>query len=127
MSEQKFCASLGKDAEWKEGARGFFEYRDLGIKDATNGAFNAHVIRLKDPSSHGLRGTGQHVHELDFQMFYVLKGWIKFTYEGRGEVTFQAGDSCLQPPGIVHDEIECSDDIEVIEITSPANFKTTSV
>jgi len=26
-------------------------------------------------------------------------------YEDHGEHMFEAGDSCLQPPGIVHDEM----------------------
>ena len=124
MTDQKFCTSHAKDAEWKPGLRGFFEYRDLGIGEATNGAVHAHVIRLGDQTGDGPRHTGQHQHILDFQMFYVLKGWIKFAYEGYGKVTFNAGDCCLQPPGIVHDEVGCSDDVELIEITSPAEFET---
>ena len=60
-------------------------------------------------------------------MVYVLKGWIKFIYEGQGEHTFHAGDCCLQAAGIVHDEIECSDDVEVLEITSPGEFATHAV
>ena len=68
--------------------------------------------------------TGAHVHELGFQMFYILKGWIRFAYEDQGKFTFGPGDSCLQPPGIVHDEIDCSEDLELIEFTSPAEFKT---
>lgn len=127
MTDQDFCTSHAKDAQWDDGPRGFFQYRDLGIKAATKGAFNAHVIRLKQGVDHDARDTGSHKHALDFQMFYVLKGWIKFTYEGHGEVTFNAGDCCLQPPGIVHDEIGCSDDVELIEITAPADFETTAL
>lgn len=123
-TDQQFSAHFAKDAEWQTGARSYFEYRDLGIKDATHGAFNAHVIRLKNPGEHGSRTTGAHQHALDFQMFYVLKGWVKFLYEGKGMYTFHAGDCCLQPPGLIHDEIECSDDVEILEVTSPAVFKT---
>ena len=124
MSKHRFCVNRAEDADWEGGLRGFFVYRDLGIKEATRGAFNAHVIKLKDDPTNKLRATGPHTHELDFQMIYVLKGWIKFAYEGEGEFTFRAGDCCLQPPGILHDEIECSDDIELIEITAPADFET---
>jgi hypothetical protein len=42
-------------------------------------------------------------------MFYVLKGWIKFVYEGEGEYPFNAGDCLLRPSGIVHNELDCSD------------------
>ena len=131
MSEgkQTFSASLAKDAVYKPGLRSFMEYRDLGIDKATHGKFRAHVIRVKGDfhGAHDMHTTGLHKHECDFQMFYVLKGWIRFVYEGHGEHTFHAGDCVLQPPGIVHNELECSDDIEVLEIYSPAVHPTVVV
>jgi hypothetical protein len=30
----------------------------------------------------------------------------------------------VQPPGILHNELDCSDDLELLEITSPADFQT---
>ncbi len=71
-----------------------------------------------------LRTTGMHRHECDFQMFYVLKGWVTMVYEGVGEFTFHEGDCCLQPAGIAHNEIRCSADNETLEIYSPAVHKT---
>jgi mannose-6-phosphate isomerase-like protein (cupin superfamily) len=130
MSEPKqlFSASLAKDAVYKPGLRSFMEYRDLGIETATHGKFRAHVIRIKDDAgSHDLHTTGLHRHDCDFQMFYVLKGWIRFVYETEGERIFHAGDCVLQPPGIVHNELECSDDVEVLEIYSPAVHPTVVV
>ena len=128
MSEPKqmFSASLAKDAVYKTGLRSFMEYRDLGIDSATHGKFRAHVIRIKPGAegAHDLHTTGLHKHECDFQMFYVLNGWIKFIYEGHGEHTFTTGDCVLQPPGIVHNELDCSDDLEVLEIYSPAVHET---
>ena len=121
--EQKFCTTSATGAKWTQGLRKFFEYRDLGISEATGGAYNAHVIRVKKPVTE-FPHTGPHVHDLEFQMIYVLKGWIRFTYEGQGEFTFSEGYSCLQPAGIVHDELACSDDLELIEFTAPANFNT---
>ncbi len=57
-------------------------------------------------------------------MFYVLNGWIKLVYEGHGEQTFGKGDCILQPPGIVHNELDCSDDVEILEVYSPAVHET---
>ena len=57
-------------------------------------------------------------------MVYVLKGWIKFNYEGVGEVTLRAGSCVHQPPGIYHTELGHSDDVEMIEIIMPADFET---
>jgi uncharacterized protein YjlB len=87
------------------------------------------VIRIKKdgPGAHDLHTTGLHQHLCDFQMVYILKGWIKLVYAEHGEFTFQAGDCFLQPPGIVHNELECSDDVEVLEIYSPAVHETVKV
>ena len=57
-------------------------------------------------------------------MVYILKGWVTFEYEEQGEVTMRAGTATLQPPGIRHREIAHSDDLELIEICSPADFET---
>ena len=130
MGEGKFSfsTSFAKDATFKDGLRDFLEYRDLGVADATNGQYRAQVIRVKKgASTDGLHSTGLHRHRLDFQMIYILKGWMRFTYEDQGERTFGPGDCCLQPPGIVHNEIECSDDVELLEITSPAQYETAVV
>jgi mannose-6-phosphate isomerase-like protein (cupin superfamily) len=132
MSEtpkQLFSASLAKDAVYRPGLRSFMEYRDLGIERATHGQFRAHVIRVKPdaPGNHDMHTTGLHQHICDFQMFYVLKGWIRFVYEGQGERRFETGDCVLQPAGIVHNELECSDDLEVLEIYSPAVHPTLAV
>ena len=128
-TEQEFSVSLAKDAVYKTGLRSFMEYRDLGIEQGTHGQFRAHVIRIKkgECGDRDLHTTGLHQHLCDFQMFYVLKGWIRFVYEGKGEHTFQAGDCVLQPPAIVHNELECSDDVEILEVYSPAVHKTVVV
>ena len=103
------------------GLRSFFEYRDLGIKSATGGKFVAHVIRAV-PGKH--TEPQWHTHNLEFQMVYILKGWVKFEYEEEGEITLREGSSVLQPPGIKHREVSHSDDLELLEICSPAVFET---
>ncbi len=116
--------SHARDARFERGLRAFFEYRDLGIGEATEGAFGAHVIRAI-PGEHA---TGQwHTHDLPFQMFFVLKGWVRFEYEDIGEKTFEAGDCCYQPCLVRHREIAHSDDVEILEITGPAEFETKNV
>jgi len=123
--KQKFCHSLGSEAHFEErGLRSYFEYRDLGIAEASNGEVVAHVIRAKE----GHSATGQwHKHECTFQMIYILKGWVRFEYEGQGEKLLNPGDSVLQPAGIRHREIEHSADLELIEIVSPADFRSLDV
>ena len=103
------------------GLRAFFEYRDLGIASASDGKIGAHVIRATP--GEGARPEW-HIHELDFQMVYILKGWVEFEYEDAGFVRLEAGASVYQPPRIRHREIRHSDDIEMLEITAPAAFVT---
>ncbi|MBO6603615.1 MAG: cupin domain-containing protein [Roseicyclus sp.] len=104
-----------------EGLRAFFEYRGLGIAEATDGRFGAQVIRAVP----GRKSPGEwHSHRLEFQLVYVTKGWVLFEYEGEGEHLLRAGSCVLQPPGIRHRELRHSDDMELIEITAPATFET---
>ena len=126
---QGFCVSHADGSgtfksNFTGGLRAFFEYRNLGVDDATQGKYSANVIRAV-PGRH--TEPSWHIHDLDFQMIYILQGWVTFEYEGQGRVTFRPGSAALQPPGIRHKEIEHSDDLELIEITSPAEFKTESV
>lgn len=124
MSDQQFTISKANAATFEPGLRGFFEYRDLGIGEATDGRYHAHVIRATDATT---EGTGKHTHTLDFQMVYILKGWAEFWYDGQGTKRVEAGDAVLQPPGIKHDLLACFDDLEMLEITSPAEFETTTL
>ncbi len=120
--EQEFCVALAEEARFEpQGLRSFFEYRDLGIEKATSGRYHAQVIRAREDCA---QGTGAHRHGLDFQMVYVLKGWVDFEYQDQGRFRFGPGDSVLQPPGIRHELLACSDDLELLEITSPADFST---
>jgi quercetin dioxygenase-like cupin family protein len=57
-------------------------------------------------------------------MVYVLRGWVRFEYESVGEVLLRQSSCVHQPAGIRHREIEHSDDLEMLEITLPAEFKT---
>ncbi len=113
----RHAAESGFDA----GLRAFFEYRDLGIREATRGAFGAHVIRAV-PGEHP--EPKWHTHDLAFQMVYVLKGWVRFEYEDIGEVELRPGDCVHQPPRVRHREVAHSDDLELIEVTGPAEFAT---
>jgi len=120
----KFVVSRFNPADFKsDGLRTYAQYRDLGIKDATNGMAVAHVIRFVgkcDPKV----VSKEHLHEAEFQMIYVLKGSMVSSFDGQGTHTLKAGDAWLQPHGIKHKVLDYSSDCEVLEIVMPANFKT---
>lgn len=121
MTDQKLSVVHADDARFEpDGLRACFVYRDLGISAATQGRYHAHVIKAVDVEEDGI---GLHRHnEIDFQMVYILKGWMRFWYEGKGEVVAREGTCILQPPKVKHDVLEWSEDLELLEVTSPAEF-----
>ena len=124
MTTPGFVVSHAQDATFERGLRSFFEYRDLGIKQATDGRAVAHVIR----AAAGTAFSSQpHRHQTTFQLVYVLNGWIEFEYEGKGRVRLEAGSCVHQPPGIRHREVGHSEDVEMLEIVLPGDFKTEEV
>ena len=127
-NKQTYCYTRSEDAEFKPGLRGAALYRDFGIEEATGGQFGAcHTIMNKEKHSEKT-STGMHKHHCDFQFAYCLKGSITFVVEGlEGELTFKAGDSWMQPPGIVHNETFVSEDYECITLYSPAKFETEAI
>lgn len=118
----KFSVQHARDGKFvADGLRQYFEYRDLGIREATGDKAVMHVIRARE----GTNATGEwHRHEVDLQLVYILKGWVRFEYEGVGEVLLESGSCVHQPPGIRHREIAHSPDLELIEIVAPAAFRT---
>jgi mannose-6-phosphate isomerase-like protein (cupin superfamily) len=118
----RFHVAHLKDAKFaRRGLRSYFEYRDLGIKRATGGRAVAHVIRAR----RGKAPHGEwHAHDCRMQFVYVLKGWVLFEYEGVGQVMMTAGSCFYQPPNIRHREIRHSRNLEMIEVVSPARFRT---
>lgn len=124
MGTEGFVATHLEGAQFERGLRSFFEYRDLGIREATQGRVAAHVIRAAEGAAFS---SQPHRHQTAFQMVYILKGWIEFEYEGQGVVRLEAGSCVHQPPGIRHRECGHSPDIEMLEIVLPADFKTEEV
>jgi mannose-6-phosphate isomerase-like protein (cupin superfamily) len=120
---QSFTVSHARDGEFKaDGLRPYARYRDLGIAAASGGLCQAHVIRMVPPATDEVRK--RHYHETELQLIYVLKGWMKNEFEGHGEQLMEAGSCWLQPPKIKHTVLDYSDDLEVLEIIVPADFKT---
>ncbi len=118
-----FVASHHRPDAFEQGLRRYAQYRDLGIAGATGGMVRAHVIKMSPPCDPA-EVSKRHFHDVEFQMVYVLKGWIKGEYEGAGVVTMREGSCWLQPPKIKHSVLDYSDDCELLEIIMPADFAT---
>ncbi|MGB6634189.1 MAG: cupin, partial [Bradyrhizobium sp.] len=122
--KQHVAISHYRDEDFKaDGLRTYAQYRDLGVAEASSGVARAHVIRLIGPCEPEVVSK-LHFHDVDFQMVYVLKGWVKTYMEGVGETTFQTGSSWTQPSRIKHLIMDYSDDVELLEVILPADFRT---
>jgi uncharacterized cupin superfamily protein len=122
--KQRIAISHHREEDFKaDGLRTYAQYRDLGIADATHGLAQAHVIRLIGPCNPA-EVSKLHFHDVEFQMVYVLKGWVKTYMEGQGETLMKEGSAWTQPPRIKHLILDYSDDVELLEVILPAEFKT---
>ena len=122
--KQRVAISHYRDEDFlTNGLRTYAQYRDLGIADASHGLAQAHVIRLIGPCNPA-EVSKLHFHDVEFQMVYVLKGWVKTFMEGQGETLMKEGSCWTQPPRIKHLIRDYSDDCELLEVILPAEFKT---
>jgi len=122
--KQRIAISHHREEDFKaDGLRAYAKYRDLGIAEASRGLARAHVIRLVGPCDPA-EVSKLHFHDVDFQMVYVLKGWVKTYMEGQGETLMQQGSAWTQPPRIKHLIMDYSHDVELLEVILPAEFKT---
>jgi mannose-6-phosphate isomerase-like protein (cupin superfamily) len=122
--KQRIAISHYRDEDFvANGLRRYAHYRDLGIADATHGLAQAHVIRLIGPCNPA-EVSKLHFHDVEFQLVYVLKGWVKTYMEGQGETLMKEGSCWTQPPRIKHLILDYADNCELLEVLLPAEFKT---
>ena len=114
------CQQFDEAEFGKTGRRSFFEYRDTGLSDLTNGDYRAQVMSATDV----METTGWHYHQCDLQFVYILKGWVDLEFEGGRSERVAAGAALSIPPGMVHNEISCSPDFEALEVVAPAQMET---
>lgn len=101
--------------------RAGMEYRDL-VPDRRGGSVIASHIRIREG---GPVPDYVHFHEVRAQFIYCYRGWVEVVYEDQGPpFVLQPGDCVLQPPGIRHRVLRCSDGLEVVELSSPAEHLT---
>jgi quercetin dioxygenase-like cupin family protein len=105
---------------WRQGRAGM-RYRDL-IPERQGGRLIASHIQIPEGGS---VADYVHFHDVEFQVIYCYKGWVRVVYEDQGpSFVMHDGDCVLQPPQIRHQVLECAPGLEVVEITCPAEHET---
>jgi quercetin dioxygenase-like cupin family protein len=110
----------GDDGGWVKGRAGML-YRDL-IPSRLGGAVIASHIRIPEA---GPVPDLVHFHDVEFQLIFCHRGWVRLAYEDQGPpFVLEAGGCVLQPPQIRHRVLEASANLEVVEVTTPAEHLT---
>ncbi|MEQ9640147.1 MAG: cupin domain-containing protein [Alphaproteobacteria bacterium] len=107
-----------------QGRRDFFEYIDLGVKQASGGQLMAQVMKTKKGLS---EPTGWHYHTCESQFIYVIKGWVDLDFETGESIRVGAGESLYIPGGLKHNETATSEELEILEVAGPSELGTVPV
>ena len=113
--------SSAKKPVMTKGRRDFFTYRDLGVKDASNGTMRAQITSAITGMT---QPTGWHYHVCEHQFVYVLNGWVELEFETGEMLRCEPGDTVYIPGGLKHNELRTSDDLEILEVSTPGEIGT---
>jgi mannose-6-phosphate isomerase-like protein (cupin superfamily) len=112
---QRFVHHMAAKAEWRPWRLAGFEARDIGIAAATNGLAGVKVARVAGvPRGEATRHGGE------FLFLFVLQGTATFAAEGRRAEPLAVGDAVTIPADLSHVLAECSADLELLEVSLPA-------
>jgi mannose-6-phosphate isomerase-like protein (cupin superfamily) len=120
----QLAVTSAKTPQFVKGRRDFFKYRDLGVTKATEGWMRAQVTSAITGMT---QPTGWHYHVCEGQFVYTLKGWVELEFEDGTVCKLGAGDSVFIPGGMRHNELSTSDDLEILEVSVPADMGTVPV
>jgi len=118
---QTLAYTTPETAKIQKGRREFFAYHDLGVTDATQGRMRAQVMKATQGLS---KPTGWHYHVCEQQFIYMLKGWVDLVFEDGRQIRLKAGDSMMIPGGLRHNEIGTSEEMDILEVSVPAELGT---
>jgi hypothetical protein len=123
----KIVLSRLAGANWtRTGLRPFLEYRDLGLAEATEGRIGGTIGRAIKKFEPG-GGAKRHYHNTGFHFIFVMRGWFRTEFDGLGDVVVKEGDCIAYQGEIPQEHIEYSDDFQVMQIASPADYGTVSI
>jgi quercetin dioxygenase-like cupin family protein len=115
---QRFCRSEAKNAVWTPWRLPGFEARETGIGAATAGVASVQVARPAGPIGETTS------HNSDILFTFVLSGSVTLHGEGQGAHALGEGDAYVIPPHLKTALADCSEDLQLLEVSLPADFET---
>ena len=115
---QRFVHSLAAKGIFRPFRIPGFEARDTTIHENTKGVASVVVARPAGGPAPWSRHTG------DILFTFVLKGEMTLEGEGKDPYRLSPGDAFVVPPGMATRYGDCSEDLELLEVTLPGNPAT---
>ncbi|MEZ2350908.1 cupin domain-containing protein [Caballeronia sp. RCC_10] len=113
---QTFVRHVAKHAAWTPWKSPGFIASDTGIGRATRGLAGVRVVR---PSMAGQQAA--RMHDTEFCFFFVLAGSVDVSASGQ-QWRLEPDDSIAIPGQLRYAFANCSADLELLEVTLPADF-----
>ena len=115
---QKFVHNQASEAAWQEFRLPGFVCRDTTICENTKGVASVQVVKPSDGK------TVWSNHEGDILFNYIMSGGLTLEGEGVESQILGKGDAFVIPPGMRVKYSDAKQDLELIEVSVPGEFKT---
>ena len=118
---QKFVHHKASEATWSDFRIPGFMSQDTTIAAHTENVAGVEVVKPNGTES----VTSWHTSDIHFT--FVLEGSMTLRGEGQEDHDLTAGDAFVIPPLMKTNYLNPSEDLELLEVSLPADFKTTCV
>ena len=113
---QRFCHHKLSEAAWTPSWRlAGFEQGDTGVQEATSGLADVRVARRNRGS--GDDSSQRTSHDRDIVFMFVMEGRVEIEVGGHGREKMGRGEGCTIPPHVDHQLVNCSDYLELMEVS----------
>jgi len=116
---QKFVHHKQAEAVWEPWRIAGFTARDTGIGGATKGVANVQVAKWQGGAEPQITS-----HATDILFSFVMQGQMALAGEGQETRTLGTGDAFVIPPGMRTSYKNCSQDLELLEVSLPGTVET---
>lgn len=116
---QRFVHHQVARAEWRPHRVPGFVSRDTGINAGTKGVAGIQIARFEAAIA------ARHSHSADIHFSFVLEGSMTLAAAGQDARVLEPGDAFVVPPGMAVSYEQCSDDLELLEVSLRGDAATT--
>jgi len=111
------------DAQGPATLSGISRSRPRGSHRGRVGGTIGRAIKKFEPGG----GSPRHTHNTSFHLIFVMRGWFRSEFEGLARWWRARATASSTRAEIPQEHIEYSDDFEVMQIASPADYRTDNV